>query len=73
MRLVHHRVVDTSVVFPHRLGPPYKRALKTIASEILQLIIQEDSESYYSKKKFLFYGEIISSFQHDLISISAIF
>ncbi|VDM08186.1 unnamed protein product [Wuchereria bancrofti] len=43
MRLVHHRVVDTSVVFPHRLGLPYKRALKTIASEILQLIIQEDT------------------------------
>lgn len=48
MRLVHHRVVDTSVVFPHRLGPPYKRALKTIASEILQLIIQEDSKLSYS-------------------------
>ncbi|VDN44153.1 unnamed protein product, partial [Gongylonema pulchrum] len=42
MRLVHHRVVDTSVVFPHRLGPPYKRALKTIASEVIQLIIQEE-------------------------------
>lgn len=49
MRLVHQRVVDTSVVFPHRLGPPYKRALKTIASEILQLIIQEDSRLSYSK------------------------
>ncbi|EJD76039.1 exonuclease [Loa loa] len=50
MRLVHHRVVDTSVVFPHRLGPPYKRALKTIASEILQLIIQEDIDGHDSKE-----------------------
>lgn len=49
MRLVHHKVVDTSVVFPHRLGPPYKRALKTIASEVLQLIIQEDGLTLFSK------------------------
>lgn len=45
MRLVHHKIVDTSIVFPHRLGPPYKRALKTLASEVLQLIIQEDGWS----------------------------
>ncbi|VDK84123.1 unnamed protein product [Litomosoides sigmodontis] len=50
MHIVHHRVVDTSVVFPHRLGPPYKRALKTIASEILQLIIQEDIDGHDSKE-----------------------
>uniref|UniRef100_F1KRW3 RNA exonuclease 1 n=1 Tax=Ascaris suum TaxID=6253 RepID=F1KRW3_ASCSU len=50
MRLVHHKVVDTSVVFPHRLGPPYKRALKTIASEVLQLIIQEDVSGHDSKE-----------------------
>uniref|UniRef100_A0A8R1XL14 Exonuclease domain-containing protein n=1 Tax=Onchocerca volvulus TaxID=6282 RepID=A0A8R1XL14_ONCVO len=50
MRVVHYRVVDTSVVFPHRLGPPYKRALKTIASDILQLIIQEDIEGHDSKE-----------------------
>lgn len=50
MRLVHHRVVDTSIVFPHRLGLPYKRALKTIASEILQLIIQEDIDGHDSKE-----------------------
>ncbi len=57
LRIVHRRVcihlifiskqyylqiVDTSVVFPHRLGPPYKRALKTLSSEILDKIIQDD-------------------------------
>ncbi|VDD90975.1 unnamed protein product [Enterobius vermicularis] len=50
MRLVHRKVVDTSVVFPHRLGPPYKRALKTIAAEVLQLIIQEDVAGHDSKE-----------------------
>ncbi|MFH4976927.1 hypothetical protein AB6A40_003636 [Gnathostoma spinigerum] len=50
MRLVHYNIVDTSVVFPHRLGPPYKRALKTITSEILQWIIQEDVTGHDSKE-----------------------
>lgn len=50
MRIVHHKVVDTSVVYPHRLGPPYKRALKTIASDVLQLIIQEDVSGHDSKE-----------------------
>lgn len=42
MRIVHRNVIDTSVLFPHRLGPPYKRALKNLSSEILMEIIQED-------------------------------
>ncbi|KAI1712357.1 putative RNA exonuclease pqe-1 [Ditylenchus destructor] len=50
MRIVHRRVVDTSVVFPHRLGPPKKRALKTLTSEILQKIIQEDETGHDSKE-----------------------
>lgn len=44
MRIVHKKIVDTSVVFPHRLGPPMKRALKTLSSEILQKIIQEEGK-----------------------------
>lgn len=35
LRLVHKRVVDTSVAFPHRLGPPMKRALRNLASDHL--------------------------------------
>uniref|UniRef100_A0A914YFV7 Exonuclease domain-containing protein n=1 Tax=Panagrolaimus superbus TaxID=310955 RepID=A0A914YFV7_9BILA len=42
LRIVHKNVIDTSVLFPHRLGPPYKRALKNLSSEILMEIIQED-------------------------------
>ncbi|KAF7626115.1 Exonuclease domain-containing protein [Meloidogyne graminicola] len=53
LRLVHNRVVDTSIVFPHRLGPPYKRALKTLASEFLQIIIQEDEGGHDSKEDAL--------------------
>jgi RNA exonuclease 1 len=42
LKLIHKTVVDTSVVFPHKMGPPYKRALRNLMSEILQKIIQED-------------------------------
>jgi len=41
-QLIHSSVVDTSVVFPHRLGWPYKRALKNLAADLLQRIIQND-------------------------------
>ncbi|GMS84252.1 hypothetical protein PENTCL1PPCAC_6427 [Pristionchus entomophagus] len=50
MRIVHDHVVDTSVVFPHRAGPPLKRALRTLAGEILMKIIQEDVSGHDSKE-----------------------
>ena len=41
LKLVHNRIVDTSVVFPHKRGLPYKRALKTLMYEHLKIVIQE--------------------------------
>jgi RNA exonuclease 1 len=35
-------VIDTSLVFPHGKGKPYKRALKTLAAEYLTKIIQDN-------------------------------
>ncbi|ELU09865.1 hypothetical protein CAPTEDRAFT_197646 [Capitella teleta] len=35
LKLVHRTVVDTSVVFPHRQGPPYKKGLKKLCEEYL--------------------------------------
>lgn len=40
-QLIHSKVVDTSVVFPHRLGLPYKRALRNLMAEHLKKIIQD--------------------------------
>lgn len=40
LKLIHSSVVDTSVLFPHRLGPPFKRALRNLATECLGKIIQ---------------------------------
>ena len=42
LKLLHATVVDTSVVFPHKMGPPYKRALRMLAAELLLRIIQND-------------------------------
>ena len=50
LKLVHTNVIDTSVVFPHKMGPPYKRALRNLMSEFLQKIIQEDVEGHDSKE-----------------------
>ena len=50
LKLIHTNVIDTSVVFPHKMGPPYKRALRNLMSEHLQKIIQEDTEGHDSKE-----------------------
>ncbi|WVQ85724.1 hypothetical protein IAT38_007890 [Cryptococcus sp. DSM 104549] len=41
MRLLHDRVIDTAVVFPHDKGPPYRRALRDIVKEKLGYFIQD--------------------------------
>ncbi|KAM9360189.1 RNA exonuclease 1 homolog [Symphorus nematophorus] len=41
LKLLHRTVVDTSVVFPHRLGPPHKLTLNNLTAEYLRRIIQE--------------------------------
>lgn len=40
LKMVHDKVVDTSIVFPHRRGPPLKRALRNLMIDHLGRIIQ---------------------------------
>lgn len=40
LRIVHKRVVDTSLIFPHRTGFPYRRSLKSLARSYLNREIQ---------------------------------
>nr|XP_012619840.1 RNA exonuclease 1 homolog isoform X2 [Microcebus murinus] len=42
LKLIHSSLVDTSVMFPHRLGLPHKRSLRNLVAEYLQRIIQDD-------------------------------
>lgn len=48
LRMVHDTVIDTSVVFPHSRGPPFKKALRTLCGEILQKIIQNGVDGHDS-------------------------
>ena len=44
-QLIHPTVADTSVVFPHKQGPPYKKGLKVLCQDYLKRFIQDDGES----------------------------
>lgn len=46
-QLIHPTVIDTSVVFPHKMGPPQKRALRNLAADYLKKIIQNDGKSQH--------------------------
>ncbi|TGZ67327.1 hypothetical protein CRM22_004873 [Opisthorchis felineus] len=48
LKLIHSKVVDTSIMFPHRYGPPKKRALRNLVSELLNRIIQQDDNGHNS-------------------------
>ncbi|XP_077554456.1 RNA exonuclease 1 homolog [Haemaphysalis longicornis] len=50
LRLVHTYVVDTAVVFPHRRGLPFKRALRTLAAKFLKKIIQNGVDGHDSQE-----------------------
>ncbi|XP_023988640.1 RNA exonuclease 1 homolog [Physeter macrocephalus] len=45
LKLIHTSVVDTTVMFPHRLGLPHKRSLKSLVADYLQRIIQDDGHN----------------------------
>ncbi|XP_056127779.1 RNA exonuclease 1 homolog [Rhinichthys klamathensis goyatoka] len=41
LKIIHNNVIDTSVVFPHRLGLPHKRELNSLTADYIRRIIQE--------------------------------
>ncbi|KAM4053383.1 RNA exonuclease 1 homolog isoform 2-T2 [Anomaloglossus baeobatrachus] len=50
LKLIHPTVVDTAIVFPHRLGLPYKRALRSLMADYLQRIIQDNVDGHDSSE-----------------------
>ncbi|KAJ3662818.1 hypothetical protein Zmor_007144 [Zophobas morio] len=48
LKIIHGTVIDTSVLFPHKMGLPHKRALKVLASEFLKKIIQNSVSGHDS-------------------------
>ncbi|KAI0353634.1 ribonuclease H-like protein [Trametes cingulata] len=45
LRMIHHRCVDTAVLFPHTAGPPYKRALRAL-NGILTVRVRDRVKEY---------------------------
>ncbi|WWC68355.1 uncharacterized protein I206_102280 [Kwoniella pini CBS 10737] len=41
LRLLHTKIIDTAIVFPHDKGPPFRRALRDIVKEKLGYFIQD--------------------------------
>lgn len=54
VRLLHDNIVDTSILYPHKMGFPKKRALKTLCVENLKKIIQESGKSVAFQKSLHF-------------------
>lgn len=42
LKIIHNTIIDTSVLFPHKMGLPHKRALRVLASDYLKKIIQNN-------------------------------
>ena len=61
LRLIHNNVVDTSVLFPHFLGFPYRRSLKSLAKSVLRKKIQANSEGHDSHEDALISLELVLS------------
>ncbi|THH32887.1 hypothetical protein EUX98_g1291 [Antrodiella citrinella] len=40
LRMIHHRCVDTAIMFPHRAGAPYRISLRNLVKEHLGKVIQ---------------------------------
>ncbi|PPQ99066.1 hypothetical protein CVT24_003626 [Panaeolus cyanescens] len=40
LRIIHHRCIDTAILFPHRAGLPYRRSLRELVREHLGRLIQ---------------------------------
>ncbi|KAF9513244.1 hypothetical protein BS47DRAFT_1372581 [Hydnum rufescens UP504] len=40
LRMIHGKVIDTCAIYPHKMGPPYRRALRDLARDYLGQFIQ---------------------------------
>uniref|UniRef100_G1PZN7 Exonuclease domain-containing protein n=1 Tax=Myotis lucifugus TaxID=59463 RepID=G1PZN7_MYOLU len=50
LKLIHGTVLDTSVLFPHRRGLPYKRSLRNLAAHYLGQAIQDRMDGHSSSE-----------------------
>jgi len=41
---VHEKILDTSVLYPHPLGLPYKKSLRELSARYLKCFIQQNQQ-----------------------------
>ncbi|RZB39222.1 RNase T domain containing protein [Asbolus verrucosus] len=59
LKIIHGTIIDTSVLFPHKMGLPHKRALKVLASEFLKKIIQNNVSGHDSAEDAIACMELV--------------
>lgn len=59
LKLIHNTVIDTSVMFPHKMGLPFKKALKTLAYDFLKKIIQNQISGHDSAEDAITCMELV--------------
>lgn len=59
LKIIHSNIIDTAILYPHKFGLPHKKALKTLASEYLMKIIQNDINGHDSAEDALTCMELI--------------
>ncbi|KAL3275282.1 hypothetical protein HHI36_020050 [Cryptolaemus montrouzieri] len=59
LKIVHGTIVDTAVLFPHKMGLPHKRALRALASDYLKKIIQNDVSGHDSAEDAITCMELV--------------
>ncbi len=50
--MIHSKVIDTTVLYPHKFGSPYKRSLKELAKQHLKKFIQQIDENKLGHDSF---------------------
>ncbi|XP_005007156.3 exonuclease GOR-like [Cavia porcellus] len=50
LKVIHHSVVDTSVLFPHPRGLPCKPSLRSLVADYLQEVIQDKPAGHNSRE-----------------------
>ncbi|XP_018904825.2 uncharacterized protein prage isoform X3 [Bemisia tabaci] len=48
LRIIHSRIIDTSIVFPHAFGLPFRRSLKSLVKIYLKQNIQNEESGHDS-------------------------
>lgn len=48
LKLIHKKIIDTTIIFPHQYGLPFRRSLKVLAQNILNRGIQQSQTGHCS-------------------------